>query len=373
MHVLRMIVHSNIVLGACTLCVSAFAAAAEIDPVTGIDLVTITSPGNRPWVAPPGVPLGDASGVVDYEYRIGRSEVTSAQWVEFFNAAYDRPASERLPFVRVPQFWGGIGTTPNTPGGQRWTTTAQSALLPVGDISWRMAAMYCNWLHNGKSLDRNAFLSGAYDVSTFGESTPGDVRTWTDQAARSPGARYFIPTRNEWMKAAHYDPNKINADGSVGGWWVYSNSSDTPYVYGPPGAMVNGQLTNANAGWVRGGAFGDFADPYTVQLGAYSATSPWGLIDVAGGSAEWLEDIRVLQGGADRVRRFDGSYRSSSPSLSVVLLDTPGGVAGEYPNIPTSEFGFRVAAVVPAPAPCVVLGAGLFMYGARRRRSTACR
>jgi hypothetical protein len=175
------------------------------------------------------------------------------------------------------------------------------------------------------------------------------------------------------MKAAHYDPNKINADGSVGGWWVYSNSSDTRYVYGPPGAMVNGQLTNANAGWVRGGAFGDFADPYTVQLGAYSARSPWGLIDVAGGSAEWLEDIRVLQGGADRVRRFDGSYRSSSPSLGVIIVDQASGYGSDYPNIPTSEFGFRVAAVVPASAPCVVLGAGLFMYGARRRRSTACR
>jgi hypothetical protein len=40
-----------------------------------------------------------------------------------------------------------------------------------------MAAMYCNWLHNNQSTDRQAFLNGAYDVSTFGYS--GTV--FTDQ------------------------------------------------------------------------------------------------------------------------------------------------------------------------------------------------
>jgi formylglycine-generating enzyme required for sulfatase activity len=342
-------------------------AVGEIDPGSGIDLVTIRAPGNAPWVAPPGSPQG-GTGVVDYEYRIGRYEVTSAQWVEFFNAAYDRPVEDRLPYLRVPQFWGGIGTTPNTPGGQRWTTNAQSAMLPVGDISWRMAAMYCNWLHNNKSTDRAAFLSGAYDVSTFGEAVPGVARTWTDQAERSPGARYFIPTRNEWMKAAHFDPNKLNADGTTGGWWLYSNSSDERYVWGPPGATVNGLATTTNSGWIQG-EFGT-ANPYTILLGAYDVTSPWGLYDVAGGSAEWLEDIISFQGGADRYRRFDGSYRTMPASISTVLIDQPGSGGGEYPSIPTSEFGFRVAAVVPSSGALCGLAVSIVAMMPRRRRIT---
>ena len=144
---------------------------AAIDPLSGIDFVTIGATyggaGNPAYQS--GVPnrVVNGRGSVGYEYNIGRMEVTTAQWVEFFNAAYDRPASERIPFLFPPDFWGAAATAPTTPGGLRWTVPAGNELRPVGNISWRMAAIYCNWLCNGKSLDRSAFLNGAYDVSTF--------------------------------------------------------------------------------------------------------------------------------------------------------------------------------------------------------------
>ena len=40
-------------------------------------------------------------GSVAYEYRVGRTEVTTAQWVEFYNAFYDRAPHIHLP-VRFP-------------------------------------------------------------------------------------------------------------------------------------------------------------------------------------------------------------------------------------------------------------------------------
>jgi hypothetical protein len=258
------------------------ALRADIDPLSGIDFVTITAPGNAPWLGDGG-PADNrvyGHGGVNYEYRIGRFEVTSAQWVEFFNAAYDRPANDRIPHLIPPDFWGGIPTTPTHPEGQRWTTTPQTAMRPTGNIDWRMAAMYCNWLHNGKSLAREAFLDGAYDVSTFGGSPLG----FTDQLTHHPNARYWIPTNDEWMKAAFFDPSRPNSDGTTGGWWFYSNSSDTPYVYGPPGVLVNGQLATANAVWDPG----EYSlNPFLVPLGAYTGvTSPWGLFDVAGATKE---------------------------------------------------------------------------------------
>ncbi|MBY0260999.1 MAG: formylglycine-generating enzyme family protein, partial [Phycisphaerales bacterium] len=228
---------------------TAQAAGARLTTDQGIQFVTIGSPGNAPW-AGNGV-TGDRAvgrGSVPYEYRIGRTEVTTAQWAEFFSAALDRPASDTLPHVSAPGFWGAAPATPLNPGGRRFAPVPGRELSPAGNIGWRTAAMYCNWLHNDKRTDRDAFLSGAYDVSTFGD----DLNGFTDQRTRSPGARFFIPTWDEWLKAAHFDPNK--AGPGQGGWWQYSLTSDTQPTYGPPGVDGRGSFwgtgpSQANSGW----------------------------------------------------------------------------------------------------------------------------
>jgi len=255
-------------------------AHAQVDPATGIDFVTVGAVGNAAYPGD-GTP-GDRSagrGGVNFEYRIGRYEVTTSQWTEFFNAAFDRPANDLIPHLLRPVTLGAVPTTPTTPGARLWSVPAGNEMRPVGNISWRMAAIYCNWLHNGKSTNREAFLSGAYDVSTFGASGPlGDI--FTDQFERSPGAQYFIPTWDEWLKAAHYDPNKANGDGTIGGWWQCSNGSDTPYVYGPPGVLVDGQGATANAGW---SVQYPGLDPLRVNLGAYPARKAPGASSRRGG------------------------------------------------------------------------------------------
>lgn len=213
-------------LASCCLLVQG--ASAQVDPFSGIDFVTVGNPGNPAW-AGDGNPVDQTigRGSVDYTYRIGRFEVTTAQWCEFFNAAFDRPASERIPFLAAPTFWGAVGTTPNTPGGQRWRVPAGREMIPVGSISWRTAAIYCNWLCSGKSSARSAFLNGAYDVSTFGYSGVA----FTDQHAHTPGSQFWIPTWDEWLKAAHWSPTNPNHDG----WYLYSTSSDTAPISGSPG------------------------------------------------------------------------------------------------------------------------------------------
>jgi formylglycine-generating enzyme required for sulfatase activity len=308
--------------------------------------------GNAPYQSVIPNDFVNGRGSVNYQYSIGRFEVTTAQWTEFFNAAYDRPADDRIPYLVVPDHWGAVPTTPNTAGGLRWSVPAGNEMRAVGDISWRMAAIYCNWLHNGKSAERNAFLNGAYDVSTFGFQ--GAI--FTDQASHHPDARYWIPTWDEWLKAAHYDPNKPNPDGTTGGWWQYSNGSDTPYVYGVPGA---GQ---ANAGFSN-------PSPYSIPLGSYpDVQSPWGLLDMAGATTEWTESIRQLSGpDGNRYRVFDGSYWVQD-AFQAQLADRIREYGGEYPHIPTLEFGLRIASSVPAPGPWAVGVGALSILGLRRRR-----
>lgn len=326
---------------------------AAVDPNSGIDFVTVGAVGNAAYQAPnPNLRVNNRGGV-GYVYNIGKFEVTTAQWVEFFNAAYDRPADDRLPNVYVPTYWGAVRTTPNTPGGMRWSVPAGNEMRPVGNISWRMAAMYANWLCNDKSTDRAAFMNGAYDVTTFG-FTPGG--TWTDQAAHNPGARYWIPTLDEWLKAAHFDPNKQNADGTTGGWWQYGNSSDTPFTYGlPPSMRGNG---TANSGYWS-------PSPFSVPLGAYTGVqSPWGLYDVAGGTAEWTESILRLPGG--QYRFVDGSFWSEGLD-SATINDALDSIADDDPHIPTYEYGVRIASLVPSPG-SLALGAGALTTFSRRRK-----
>jgi formylglycine-generating enzyme required for sulfatase activity len=333
-----------------------------VDPASGIEFVRITHPGNAPWTGPSL--YNNNRGGVDYVYSIGRFEVTTAQWAEFMNAALDRPAGDAIPHVVAPYVWGAVGATPNNPGRPRFAVPAGNEMLPTGGITWRTAAIYCNWLHNGKSTDREAFLSGAYDVSTFGYYLGGS--TFTDQLTRSEGARYWIPSLDEWMKAAHWDPSKVNPDGTTGGWWEYSNGSDTPFVYGPPGISVDGQPTNANAGW------SDFSfpgfNPYAVPLGAYSdAISPWGLLDVAGATSEWTVGYRQLSFEMyPRSRILEGSAWTA-PNVAGDRVGVTG--ATTFPTLPSMDFGFRVASSVPAPG-AFSLGVGAILISVRRYRRT---
>lgn len=326
------------------------ASTALAGPGDSIDFVTIGAPGNAPLVtANPNDPANGRGGVA-YEYRIGRTEVNTALWVEFFNAAYDRPQSEWIPFLdSTILFWPATAVPPTVPGGRRWTVTPANANRPVGDITWRTAAIFCNWLCNGGGTERSAFLSGAYDVSTFGYT--GNI--FTDQTTHSPDARFWVPRWDEWLKAAHYDPARYGA--GQGGYWEYATSSDTPPVYGPPGV---GQV---NAGYRT-------PSPFGVNLGSYpNVQSPWGLLDAAGETQEWTEDIRTTAVDGVRYRIYEGSSWGDDPGYSA-LVDRVGQRAGaEFPHVGGLNFGLRVASSVPTPGTCAV-GAGVLLTFCTRRK-----
>lgn len=325
----------------------AASANAQVGP-DGYDWVTVGSPGNAGYDGPDPTGQYRGAGRVDYEYRIGRFEVTTSQWTEFMNAALDRPANDAIPFVDYPLVWGASGTTPNNPDGLRWRVPAGREMRPVGGVSWRTCAILCNWLENGKATNREAFLNGVYDVSTFGSNPDGSI---TDQLAHTPGSNYWIPTLSEWVKAAHFDPNRYGQ--GQGGYWLRPHGSDEPLIYGPPG---QGQ---ANSGF-RLDLFGELRIP----LGAYpDVRSPWGLLDVAGATTEWTETIWRTQSGLPSLRMIDGSYYATfSPGM-----DTVAGGGASHPSDFFSEFGLRLASSVPSPS-AVVLGSLGFCVAINRRR-----
>ena len=197
-------------------------AGAQLEFTTehGIEFVTVGDPGNRPTRPEEGNPLfadvHQPRGAVAYEYRIARTEVTLRQYVEFVEAYLPLEIERTGRVLGAPDF-AGRGITTDL-GGAR--IRGGHSPNQAADMSWEYAARYVNWLHNGKVNEPWAFDTGAYDTSTFTQNPDG---TYNHQVAHSPDARFWIPTQDEWIKAAYWDPQK---DDGKGGYWLYPNSSD---------------------------------------------------------------------------------------------------------------------------------------------------
>lgn len=323
-------------------------------PDYGFNFTTIGDVGNAPYI---GNKFFDDRhlrnrGSVSYEYRIAQTEIRTSDWVEFANHAYtfDIPVMAGIG----ARYWGaaqGIDPTTgkriyaliNEPGSGDW---------PVGGISWRAAATYCNWLHNDKALTPEAFLTGAYDLSTFGDD-PDTFRP-TDQARRSPGARYWIPSTDEWMKAVHYDPDKDGV--GQGGWWTYPDGSDTKPKTGLPGT---GETNTGLANQIGGEA-------WKIPVGSYpEIESPWGLLDTSGGASEWLEDWLMQDDPLDRVTNGSSIQTNLPPEFDPDLIGR--GNIARRPNDGVHDHGLRLASAAPSPTTGIVLVLGLSMCNRRKR------
>ncbi|MDX2117774.1 MAG: SUMF1/EgtB/PvdO family nonheme iron enzyme [Planctomycetota bacterium] len=171
----------------------------------GFQWATIGAVGNQAYKGSPGYRAHNR-GSVGYEYKISKLEITTGQWLEFVNTFSTQ--TDSYNFTKFgPTYWGASLDTRYTGPGVKYKlrNDPNAAMRPVGGISWRDAARYCNWLHNGKSSDLNSLITGAYDTTTFG----GDrINGYTDAATHLPGAKYWIPTFDEWLKAAYYDPDR---------------------------------------------------------------------------------------------------------------------------------------------------------------------
>lgn len=293
-----------------------------------INFITIGDPGNVPY---PGGPSREYAGrgSVDYAYRIAETELTSAQYIDYLNLFSLQ--SYELWTILIPGVSGYDFNIKGTP--YRFYTQLTHPERAVVRITWAQAAMFVNWLHNGQTDDPESLMNGVYDISTLQYNGDG---TYSGQVTRSPGARYWIPSLDEHLKAGYYDPDK---NGNGPGWWVYGNSADVPPIYGVPGVgQVARELTSEQVV--------DLAGPRgtvaTLPLGLYpEEQSPWGLLDLLGGSREWLEDWGEGQQG--RLIRNAGD--------STVILFEDFDQAWYYRDQwPTFQHGFRIASAAFEPA-----------------------
>lgn len=240
--------------------------------ISGTEFAIVGDPGNRDTNDEeiPDFP-GTRIGGVDDAFWLATTEVTVEQHLGFVIAYY--------PFY-VKNTGSEIGFTELTGNAIR-AAFGQIHILPGHDpdepttLSWEYAARYINWLHHGKVNEEWAFETGVYDTSTFVQDDDGN---WQHQPTRTPGARFFMPTWDEWTKAGYWDPEKNDG---AGGYWRYPNGSDEEPRPGLPG---EGGERNA----------GD-PDVFPLGVGSYpEVRSPWGMLDMAGGQSEYTETASRL-------------------------------------------------------------------------------
>jgi formylglycine-generating enzyme required for sulfatase activity len=156
---------------------------------------------NFAYVGDAGNEGNNGRGGVNYTYRIGKYTVTNCEYTAFLNAVASNDTNNlydpRMDITRT-----------GVPGSYSYSSKTNYGSKPVSKVSWFNAARYCNWLHNGR-------LNGGQDQSTTEQGSYS-----LPSGTRSSGALYWLPTVNEWYKAAYHKAGSS-------GYWSYPTQSDT--------------------------------------------------------------------------------------------------------------------------------------------------
>jgi formylglycine-generating enzyme len=272
-----------------------------------IEFVPIGAPGNPPDALP------NPAGAVSYPFRMGKYEV-STQMIFVANAL------------------GNLGISYDQ----------RDFAKPATGVSWYEAARFVNWLNTstGHPPAYRFDANGAFQLWR-----PTDPGYDPANAFRNRGARYFLPGRDEWHKAAYYDPVAER-------YWTYPTGSDAI----PDGIDFPGD-PDFDAVFFDGGNNLEPNDVTNVGV-----LSPFGTAGQGGNVHEWLETPfdRVIDLPDDH--RFARGGGAGSPHTA--MLASNNGI-GWTPTFENGGWGFRVAAV---PEPCSGGLSALALVGVCARR-----
>ena len=288
---------------------------------------------------------GDGYGRVDYEYNIGKYEVTAGQYTEFLNAVADTDTYGLYDTNMWSDVYGCKIQRSDSSGNYTYSVDPNRADRPVNYANWGDAARFANWLHNGQPTgtltgdpvqDAGLTEDGAYFLN--GATT----NTALLAVSREADWKWAIPTEDEWYKAAYH-----KNDGVTDNYFDYPTSNDTT----PSNDLVEPTDPGNNATF----SDGDYTigSPYwRTEVGAHeNSESPYDTFDMGGNVWEWNETFG-LRGGSFF---YSGDYLPASFRSS------------GNPSYSDYGMGFRVAEV-PEPASMAVLALGSLWMLLRRQR-----
>ena len=327
-----------------------------------IDWVTVGNPGNA----------NDSTGygAVNYEYQIGKYDVTIGQYTEFLNAVaktdtyalYNTATGTNLNVAGISRTGDSGSYTYSV-----MTNGGNSANRPITYVSWFDAARFANWMANGQPTGAQSSTTtenGAYNVNgaTSGNAPARNVTNPNTNAAPT----FFIPTENEWYKAAYYSP--LLNSGS-GGYYTYAAQSNTA-----PGNTIGSGANQANYApndvfSVTQSSSYSPSQNYLTDVGAFTnSASYYGTFDQSGNVYQWNDLDGLASSGSSRGLR-GGSWDDVASALSSSFRST------NAPSFGDDSSGFRLVSPVAVPEPSTwvmgLVGLACAGWGAFRRRKRA--
>jgi formylglycine-generating enzyme required for sulfatase activity len=265
-----------------------------------LDFTTIGNPGNAAYYT--------GYGSVGYTYRIGTYAISQNQ--------IDKATASGLANV---------------------TAGAWSGDQPAANMSWYESAAFVNWLNTSKGF------TPAYNLTWSGSTWSMALWTVTDPGYdannlyRNSLAKYFLPSENEFFKAAHG-----KSDGSR--YYIYSTGSDFA-----PTAVASG--TAAGTAVYNQSSFQAPASIYEA-----GGLSSYGTMGQGGNIWQWEENAYIRSSTDPAGERGFRGGDWGSPAF--ILRNAARG--GADPAHEAYSMGFRVASVeiIPEPSTYVLFGIG---------------
>jgi hypothetical protein len=339
------------VLTAAALAAPAISTAAPPPSVLTFKTVKVGAPGNpsvgiTPFKDAVYRSCGEAAktrppcqqvGAVKYGYGIGQLEVTVAQWVAFLNTVdpagrnKHRLYSANESSTAWPKY-GQIDFAASVGKGRHYSVASPEwADKPYGFANFLRSARFVNSLYNGTVLSRRASAEGGFRYVTYrvrlSRRTESGMYEMTNRkATRSHKTGFVVPSQDEWIKAAYFDPN----GGGKFSYWKYptnpgvfetedeaasapksttldpttgdvTNSSTQPLAtFRAPGAPVPSwcpaafsteACASVNPLGIAPATYAELFQGSLSTVGQARTVSPWGTLDQGGNAVEWTDTI----------------------------------------------------------------------------------
>jgi len=233
------------------------------------------------------------------------------------------------------------------------TAGAWAGSQPAANMSWFEAAAFVNWLNDQRTPGLKAYQ---LDVGLTTLTPWASVDAWQaggENLYRHKDAYYFLPSEDEWYKAAYHQNDGVTAN-----YWDYATGSNTI----PTQALTDG--TRPFTAVYNGVEAGTPAGPADVNLAG--GLSSYGTMGQNGNVWEWAESA------------LDGINDSSSENRAIRggnWLNSEGSLRSSFrvsylpPTHSYDSFGFRVASVPEPTGTVLMISAGLLALARRRRRA----
>ena len=277
-------------------------------------------------------------GRVNYPYEISKCELTNQQYVAFLNAV----AVNADPYGLYNQdmstgVTGGIERK-GIAGSYQYAVKAGVGNHPVVYLGYYDLMRYANWRHFGMpkgdcvaGVTEGTSDSGAYDTRDIEKILNGEKAAYASFGVRNAGARYWIPSQDEWYKAAYYDPTRL---GPRKYWDFPCRTSNFP---------ENRDAVAMSCNYLMGDQLGVGAPSFLADVDAYAkSASYWGTLQQGGNVWEWIEGWQYGTVGNRGLR--GGSWGYTEYGLFAGNTD-PGGINDEI-----YVFGGRIARAYEGPS-----------------------